>query len=363
MTIDLHAPRAGAAPRRGLIAGARRLLLGDHIKHARVSDHGAFMRGLGRAWAIPMTLVFSSGALITLGQKQIAVLVSQYQHHLPLDYVTLALLAITFVIVGGMDLTLLNSAVELRDARLRGVDPAKDPYTRGARLRVWLVSLVESATFMAVAYQLDQPPTFDRDPGACLVAWGFIVARALTAPVCAMYLATLGKRALVRREMYGNLLLTIGGTIQQILENLQLAADERLIEPLWRMQVLVDRASRAQTDEEMDRFDDELLKALGSLRTLRDRLAVSGQESDTRSDTESEDAEAHADTRSDERPGAVGQVEQRRVGSSAHVGDHASAGRYPPERLDAIDAGVDDEPMPTGRYNFKRLDDRLAATR
>ncbi len=87
-------------------------------------------------------------------------------------------------------------------------------------------------------------------------------------------LATLGKRALVRREMYGNLLLTIGGTIQQIIENLQLAADERLIEPLWRMQVLVDRASRAQTDEEMDRFDDQLLRALGELRRLRDGLDV-----------------------------------------------------------------------------------------
>jgi len=366
MTIDLHAPRAGAAPRRGLIAGARRLLLGDHIKHVRVSDHGAFMRALGRAWAIPMTLVFSSGALITLGQTQIAVLVGQYQHHQPLDYVTLALLAITFVIVGGMDLTLLNSAVELRDARLRGVDPAQDPYTRGARLRVWLVSLVESATFMAVAYQLDQPPSFTQDPGACLVAWGFIAARALTAPICAMYLATLGKRALVRREMYGNLLLTIGGTIQQILENLQLAADERLIEPLWRMQVLVDRASRAQTDEEMDRFDDELLKALSSLRTLRDRLAVSGQESFAQSDVHSEDAEAHAGTLSDERPGAVGavgQAEQRRAGGPARVGDRVSAGQYLPQRLDAIDAAVDDEPMPAGRYNYKRLDDRLAATR
>jgi hypothetical protein len=87
-----------------------------------------------------------------------------------------------------------------------------------------------------------------------------------------MYLATLGKRAMVRREMYGNLLLTIGGTIQQILENLQFAADERLIEPLWRMQVLVDRASRATTDEEMDALGNDLLKALGELRHLRDRL-------------------------------------------------------------------------------------------
>jgi hypothetical protein len=262
-----------AVPRAGLFATLRRFFLGDRAKHARVSDHGAFMRTLGRAWAVPMTLVFSFGALITLGQHQIGILVGQYQRGEPLDYVALALLAITFVIVGGMDLTLLNSAVELRDARLRGVDPAKDPYTRGARLRVWLVSLIESATFMSVAYQLEKPPSFTRDLLAASVAWGFIVARALIAPICAMYLATLGKRAMVRREMYGNLLLTIGGTIQQILENLQFAADERLIEPLWRMQVLVDRASRATTDEEMDALDNDLLKALGDLRYLRDRLA------------------------------------------------------------------------------------------
>jgi len=342
------APQTLQGPRRGLIAGVRRALLGDQVKHARVSDHGAFMRGLGRAWAIPMTLVFSSGALITLGQKQIAVLVGQYQHHQPLDYVTLALLAITFVIVGGMDLTLLNSAVELRDARLRGVDPATDPYTRGARLRVWLVSLVESATFMAVAYQLDQPPAFGRDPGACIVAWGFIAARALTAPVCAMYLATLGKRALVRREMYGNLLLTIGGTIQQILENLQLAADERLIEPLWRMQVLVDRASRAQDDAEMDRFDDELLQALASLRTLRDQLAA----------VETQGA-----------PGAhVAREAAAQAQPSAEDATENVARRGVASRLVTAAEGLEDDladgaAMPTGRYNHTRLDDRLAATR
>src|SRR5260221_10479252 len=174
------------APRVGVLAGARRFFLGDHVKRAQVSDHGVLMRSLGRAWAVPMTLVFSSGALITLGQTQIAALLRQYQHHQPLDYVTLALLAITFVIVGGMDLTLLNSAVELRDARLRGVDPSQDPYTRGARLRVWLVSLVESATFMAGAYQLDQPPAVHRGFGGALVAWGVIRAPALTTPVCGL---------------------------------------------------------------------------------------------------------------------------------------------------------------------------------
>lgn len=67
---------AVSMPRVGLFTLLRRLLWGDQIKRAQVSDHGAFMRGLGRAWAVPMTLVFSAGALITLGQRQITTLVS-----------------------------------------------------------------------------------------------------------------------------------------------------------------------------------------------------------------------------------------------------------------------------------------------
>jgi hypothetical protein len=135
------------------------------------------------------------------------------------------------------------------------------------------------------------------------------------------------KRAMVRREMYGNLLLTIGGTIQQILENLQFAADERLIEPLWRMQVLVDRASRATSDAEMDALDNDLLKALGELRHLRDRLhgAVPSQPAVDQEEATSPTASAASQaTTLDDSPGDL---------------------------------------MPVGRYNAKRLDDRLAATR
>lgn len=316
-------------PRLGLLSGARRLLFGDRARQAHVSDHGAFMRALGRGWAIPMTLVFSTGALITLGQGQIGELVVALQHHQAPNYVVVALLAITFVIVGGMDLTLLNSAVELRDARLRGVDPKTDPYTRGAQLRVWLVSLIESATFMSVAYQLERPPSPSQDLVGCLVAWAFIAARAFVAPVCAMYLATLGKRALVRRELYGNLLLTLGGTIQQILENLQFAADERLIEPLWRMQVLVDRASRAQSDEEMDRFDDDLLRALGELRHLRDHLGPQTETIDEHAQAQRTDA-----AESESIPQAKG-----------------------------ANTEEDEASMPTTRYNGRRIMAQVEATR
>jgi hypothetical protein len=173
-----------------------------------------------------------------------------------------------------------------------------------------------------------------------------------------MYLATLGKRALVRREMYGNLLLTIGGTIQQIIENLQLAADERLIEPLWRMQVLVDRASRAHSDDEMDRFDDDLLRALGDLRTLRDRLQVTRATS--AADAARPPVPPDATAKSAET--AVTAEALEAYMRAAEAGGEA----HPPHGDDAGESRGDAFPdleMPMGRYSARRLDDRLAATR
>jgi hypothetical protein len=325
----------------------RRFFMGDRAKRAQVSDHGAVMRTLGRLWAVPMTLVFSTGALITLGQKQIGVLIGEYQHHQPLNYPMLALLAITFVIVGGMDLTLLNSAVEQLDGRLRGL-PKTDAELVAARRRVWLVSLIESATFMSVAYQLDQPPAPTRDLVGCLVAWAFIVARALVAPICAMYLATLGKRVVARREMYTNLLLTIGGTIQQIIEQLQFGADVRLIRPLWRMQQLVDRASRAQSDDAMDTFDERILDAIEDVCRLQDQLAA----------------------------GRWGGHGEPNGVSEVAPADSLRSRALTPVESDETDAVQDDEasaqllsgmlpipPMPETRYSPRRLAERLEATR
>jgi hypothetical protein len=93
------------------------------------------------------------------------------------------------------------------------------------------------------------------------------------------------------------------------------------------MQVLVDRASRAHSDEEMDRFDNDLLKALGELRYLRDRLHGGQPSHDTGDPAEPTPAPQHA-------AALDGEVEE-----------------------------LPDELMPVGRYNAKRLDDRLAATR
>ncbi len=146
--------------------------------------------------------------------------------------------------------------------------------------------------------------------------------------------------------MYGNLLLTIGGTIQQIIENLQLVADERLIEPLWRMQVLVDRASRAQTDDEMDRFDDQLLQALSSLRSLRDQLAFASP------------ATALAPTR---------EVEEFRYSGSIHPagidGDSAANGVAIGTAAEGESVDEARAEIPLARYNGRRVTARLEATR
>jgi hypothetical protein len=64
--MQASVPRSPTSPQLGLFSLLRRLLFGDRAKRAHISDHGAFMRVLSRAWAVPMTLVFSFGALITL---------------------------------------------------------------------------------------------------------------------------------------------------------------------------------------------------------------------------------------------------------------------------------------------------------
>ena len=93
------------------------------------------------------------------------------------------------------------------------------------------------------------------------------------------------------------------------------------------MQVLVDRASRATTDCEMDTLDNDLLKVLGELRHLRDRL--------------------HG-----------GQLTHEAADPSA-----VASSFEPAASPDTDGEELADELMPVGRYNAKRLNDRLAATR
>jgi len=108
---------------------------------------------------------------------------------------------------------------------------------------------------------------------------------------------------------------------------------------LWRMQVLVDRASRAQGDEEMDRFDDELLRALAGLRTLRERLG--------RETIESQGL----------MPSGVVEA------TPAVLQYEPAAGEMPAALLIQDDEEAADVAVPTARYNGRRVTARLEATR
>jgi len=250
-----------ADPQVGFFAKVRRTLFGAPNKKLHSSSHGAALRALGRAWATPMTLVFSLGALISLGQKPLVQLVQTIQHHQTPNFVIVVILLITFVLVGGMDLTLLNSAVQLSDARFRGVKPKDDVYTRGAPTRVWLISIIESLTFASVAYQLDQPPSFTHDFWGFLVAWTFIAMRAGAAPVCAMYLATLGPRPFLTSELRTLVKLTAGAALVAKVERWQ-HSDERSFGELWRVTELIDQIERASTDEDRTQLSRELMALL-----------------------------------------------------------------------------------------------------
>jgi uncharacterized membrane-anchored protein len=248
-------------PQLGVFARVRRALFGAPSKKLHSSSHGAALRALGRAWATPMTLVFSLGALISLGQKPLVQLVTAVQHHQTPNFVIVAILLITFVLVGGMDLTLLNSAVQLSDARFRGVKPKHDVYTRGAPTRVWLISIIESLTFASVAYQLDQPPAITQDFWGCVVAWTFIAMRAGAAPVCAMYLATLGPRPFLTSELRTLVKLTAGAALVAKVERWQ-HSDERSFGELWRVTELIDQIERATSDDDRAQLSRQLMALL-----------------------------------------------------------------------------------------------------
>jgi uncharacterized membrane-anchored protein len=248
-------------PQMGVFARVRRTLFGVPNKKLHSSSHGAALRALGRAWATPMTLVFSLGALISLGQKPLVQIVTALAHHQTPNFVVIAILLITFVLVGGMDLTLLNSAVQLSDARFRGVKPKDDVYTKGAPTRVWLISIIESLTFASVAYQLDQPPAITHDLWGFLVAWTFIAMRAGAAPVCAMYLATLGPRPFLTSELRNLVKLTAGAALIAKVERWQ-HSDERTFGELWQVTELIDQIERATSDAERARLSQDLMRLL-----------------------------------------------------------------------------------------------------
>jgi hypothetical protein len=89
MSASAHPPH-----RAGFFPSVQRFFVGDRVKKAQVADHGALMRSLGRGWAVPMTLVFSSGALVSLGQRQIGQIVMALAHHQAPNYGTVALLVL-----------------------------------------------------------------------------------------------------------------------------------------------------------------------------------------------------------------------------------------------------------------------------
>ena len=120
---------------------------------------------------------------------------------------------------------------------------------------------MELLTFASVAYQLDQPPGFSVDLWGALVVWTFILMRAFAAPVCAMYLATLGPRTFLTTELYDVFKLTIGATLLAKVEQWQVTGEHTFAE-MWQVMTLIDQIARAGTDSEREQLSASLMSSL-----------------------------------------------------------------------------------------------------
>lgn len=153
-------------------------------------SHGAAVLALARAWAIPLMVFFSIGALVTLGGVPLEHNLALIEAGQPPDWVELGGLVVTVMFVIGMDLAMITASIFLNDARARGAQ-------FGEVWKLWALMLsvgaLEAATFIKMVANYEHPTSaYD---------WGLLIARGVLAPIIAVFLSLATERAVSRDDV------------------------------------------------------------------------------------------------------------------------------------------------------------------
>jgi hypothetical protein len=122
-----------------------------------------------------LVIAFSAGSLIALAGDALRTFIAQAQHGV-LDVPSLISFIVSFALVFAMDTSMVIAAATVRMLRQRHQD--------GLALHVAMIAgvcLVESATYLYMSYVYDHPVGW--------VAWTILTARAVSAPIVAVYLS------------------------------------------------------------------------------------------------------------------------------------------------------------------------------
>lgn len=157
---------------------------------------GAGMARLAHLAAFALVLVFSAGSLVALSGEALTALLDSATRG-ALDVPAAVSIAVSTLLVVAMDMALLVAAATVRMLRLRRQE--------GAALHVAVivgVSVVEASTYAYMSYLYDRPASW--------AVWALIAARALSAPLVAVYLSLARSLPVSARDILAQVELATG---------------------------------------------------------------------------------------------------------------------------------------------------------
>ena len=292
----------------------------------QLARQGASLARLAHLFATLMVVLFSLGSLAALSGDAIsAILVTLAHHGLPSIPQAISVAVSTLMVVC-CDIGLVYAAMTLRVLRTRGSDEGQ-----GLHWAVLVgVSIIEAGTYLYMSAMYEQPHGW---------AWGLVIARAFAAPLLSVYLSMAHPHPVTPRDILHQAELAQG--IQLVRDVVRVAQDPSA--------QLADKMRLYEASAEMTGKDKARLTRM--ITVVQERLGESGTLL----------ASERASER-DKRPALpITEEPLRLLEGNAVATQETQGGRDSTD--DPVLLEEQDGLLPRGRYNTRRITERIEATR
>jgi hypothetical protein len=174
---------------------------------------GAGSARVAHLFAMLLVVLFSAGSLVALGSDALQAVLAQWNHSHTLDVPSAITLSVSTLMVLAMDTGMLVAAANLRVLSARRASLGE----RWVHIAVMaIVAVIEASTYAYMSYRFETPGS--------IAAQALILARALAAPILAVYLSMSRALPVTSRDIMSQVELASG---RGLLRDVTLAANDR----------------------------------------------------------------------------------------------------------------------------------------
>jgi hypothetical protein len=182
------------------------------------SDHSRFADRLGRFLALPMFVVFSIGALLSVVQEPIQRNWNAFVAGHTVNTVEVTAVFITLCLFGYGDITMVSAAGSLRD-KIANSRPSRERIFPS--FLVGAIGLLESVAFGGLIYLLEHPTTS--------AGWVSLIGRSTMGPLCVIWFAVTPKRVPTQDEMDQRFIYRLAMAREEILKTINFKSVNNLL--------------------------------------------------------------------------------------------------------------------------------------